>query len=68
MPKRNKIATVMSEYKHHKLHSGSKRGPVVKSRAQAMAIAMSEQRAYDARMRRGHHHAPGGHGIKKRMR
>jgi hypothetical protein len=38
----SKIARVMREYKHNKLHSGSKKGPVVKSRAQAQAIALSE--------------------------
>ena len=37
-----KVAKVMREYKAGKLHSGSKKGPVVKSRQQAIAIAMSE--------------------------
>jgi hypothetical protein len=37
-----KVATVMREYKKGKLHSGSKKGPKVKSRKQAVAIAMSE--------------------------
>ena len=37
-----KVAKVMREYKSGKLHSGSKKGPVVKSRKQAVAIAMSE--------------------------
>jgi hypothetical protein len=37
-----KVHKVMSEYKHGALHSGSKKGPVVKSRDQAVAIAMSE--------------------------
>ncbi len=41
MPK--SVAGVMHEYKHHELHSGSKRGPVVTSHAQAVAIALSEQ-------------------------
>lgn len=36
------VQTVMHEYKHGKLHSGSKSGPKVKSRKQAIAIAMSE--------------------------
>lgn len=36
---------VMSEFKSGKLHSGSKRGPVVKSRKQAVAIMLSEKRA-----------------------
>jgi hypothetical protein len=37
-----KIGKVMHEYKVGTLHSGSKKGPVVKSRKQAIAIAMSE--------------------------
>lgn len=37
-----KVAKVMHEFKGGKLHSGSKKGPVVKSRKQAVAIAMSE--------------------------
>jgi hypothetical protein len=32
----------MSKYKHGTMHSGSKKGPKVKSRKQAIAIAMSE--------------------------
>lgn len=39
-----KFGTVMREYKHGTLHSGSKTGPKVTSRAQAKAIAASEQR------------------------
>ena len=34
--------TAMSKFKKGKLHSGSKEGPVVKSRKQAIAIALSE--------------------------
>ena len=37
-----KISKVMREYGKDELHSGSKKGPVVKSRKQAIAIAMSE--------------------------
>ena len=37
-----KISKVMREYKKGKLHSGSKKGPKVKSRKQAIAIALSE--------------------------
>lgn len=37
-----KISKVMREYKSGKLHSGSKKGPVVKSPKQAIAIALSE--------------------------
>ena len=33
----------MQEYKGGKLHSGSKKGPLVKSRKQAIAIGISEQ-------------------------
>jgi hypothetical protein len=39
-----KVEKVMSEYKHGELHSGSKKGPKVKSRKQAVAIALSEAR------------------------
>ncbi len=37
-----KVSKVMREYGKGELHSGSKKGPVVKSRKQAIAIAMSE--------------------------
>jgi len=40
----NKIKKVMQEYKTGKLHSGSKKGPVIKNVKQAIAIALSEQR------------------------
>lgn len=40
MPSKN----VMKKWKAGKLHSGSKHGPVVKSREQAVAIMMSEKR------------------------
>jgi len=39
---KKKVRKVMKEYKEGKLHSGSKQGPIVKSRKQAVAIAMSE--------------------------
>lgn len=39
--KAKKVAKVMKEYKAGTLHSG-KGGPVVKSKKQAVAIAMSE--------------------------
>lgn len=39
---------VMHKFKHHKLHSGSKSGPVVKNREQAIAIMESEKRAEKA--------------------
>ena len=37
-----KVRKVMHEFKEGQLHSGSSRGPVVKSRRKAVAIAMSE--------------------------
>jgi len=40
----DKVAKVMHEFKHGTLHSGSKKGPRVKSRKQAIAIGLSEQR------------------------
>jgi len=42
--KSRKIPKVMEEYEEGKLHSGSKKGPKVKSRKQAVAIALSEAR------------------------
>lgn len=44
MVKKNKVQKVMHEFKAGSLHSGSKKGPVVKSRKQAIAIAISEQK------------------------
>lgn len=38
----SKVKKVMHEFKEGKLHSGSKKGPEVKDRKQAVAIAMSE--------------------------
>ena len=41
---KGKMHKVMHEFKHGQLHSGSKHGPKVKNRKQAIAIAMSEAR------------------------
>lgn len=41
---KGKMEKVMHEYKEGTLHSGSKKGPIVKSRKQAIAIGMSEER------------------------
>lgn len=41
---KKKIKKVMHEYKEGALHSGSKKGPVVSSPKQAIAIALSESR------------------------
>ena len=38
------MRATMKEFKKGKLHSGSKKGPKVKSRKQAIAIGLSEQR------------------------
>ena len=43
--KNNKVEKVMDEFMEHKLHSSS--GEEVKSRKQAIAIALSEQRKQD---------------------
>lgn len=43
------IKKTMHEFKRGKLHSGSKRGPVVRSRKQAIAIGLSKQRRGDAK-------------------
>ena len=40
----NKIRKVLHEFKEGALRSGSKKGPKVKSRKQAIAIALSEAR------------------------
>lgn len=40
--KQKKIKKVMDEWKEGELHSGSKKGPIVKNRKQAIAIALSE--------------------------
>lgn len=47
---KGKVSTVMHEFKHGTLHSGSSHGPKVTSRKQAIAIALSEQR----RAKKGH--------------
>jgi len=45
-----KIGKVMGEFKRGELHSGSKKGPVVKNPKQAVAIALSEARAAGAKV------------------
>lgn len=47
-----KVAKVMGEWAHGELHSGSKHGPKVTSRKQAIAIGMSEA----AEAKRGKRH------------
>lgn len=41
---KTKVKKVMHEFKENKLHSGSKKGPLVKNPKQAIAIGMSEAR------------------------
>jgi len=41
---REKVDKVMHEFKHGELHTGSKKGPKVKSRKQAVAIALNQAR------------------------
>lgn len=45
-----KVEKVMHEYKEGELHSGSKKGPMVKNRKQAIAIALSEARKAGAKI------------------
>lgn len=40
--KKKAVKTVMHEFKSGALHSGSKKGPLVTNRKQAIAIALSE--------------------------
>jgi len=40
--KQAKVKQVMDEWKAGSLHSGSKKGPIVKSQKQAIAIALSQ--------------------------
>ena len=53
-----KVQKVMREYKAGTLHSG-KSGPVVKSRKQAVAIALSQANK-SQKVPKGYHRMPGG--------
>ena len=39
---KTKVGKVLKEFKNGKLHSGSDKGPVVKNKKQAVAIALNE--------------------------
>ena len=56
------IHTEMHKFKHGTLHSGSKHGPEVKSRKQAIAIALSESRQAGKGVNHSHKHGKGHHG------
>jgi hypothetical protein len=43
------MANTMHEWKTGKLHSGSKKGPIVTSQKQAIAIGLSENRKANAK-------------------
>ena len=47
---KGKVKKVMEEYSRGTLHSGSKKGPMVKDKKQAVAIALSEARHAGARI------------------
>jgi len=50
--KKGKVEKVMHEYKEGKLHSGSKKGPKVTKKSQAIAIALSEARKAGAKIKK----------------
>lgn len=41
---KSKVSKVMSEFGKGQLHSGSKKGPLVKNQKQAIAIALNQAR------------------------
>ena len=47
-----KVKKVLGEFKRGTLHSGSRRGPKVTNRKQAIAIALSEARARRTKQQR----------------
>lgn len=49
---KSKIKKVMHEFKEKKLHSGSKKGPLVTNPRQAIAISLSEYRKNSKKGRR----------------
>lgn len=49
---RTKIEKTMHEYKEGELHTGSKKGPIVKNKKQAVAIALSQARKEGAKIKK----------------
>lgn len=49
---KSKIRSVLREFKKKDLHSGSKKGPIVKKKSQALAIALSESRKVGKRKKK----------------
>lgn len=47
---KSKVEKVMHEFKEGKLHSGSKKGPIVTNPKQAIAISLSEARKVGAKI------------------
>ena len=47
---KSKIKKVMHEFEEGDLHSGSKKGPIVKNPKQAIAISLSEARKEGAKI------------------
>lgn len=50
--KKNKVEKVLHEFKEGALHSGSKKGPIVQNRKQAIAIGLSEARKAGEKVKR----------------
>jgi hypothetical protein len=48
--KKTVVEKVMERAKEGKLHSGSKKGPIVTNKAQELAIALSEARSKGAKI------------------
>ena len=46
------ISSEMEKFKKHKLHSGSKEGPIVKKKSQALAISLSVAREKGAKVKK----------------
>lgn len=52
--KKDKVKKVMKEFKKCKLHSGSKKGPKVTNKKQAVSIALSEAKRMGKRKKKSY--------------